>query len=334
VQRDNASPTFTDAAVADLGGRRTTRFLQTCAELVPWDELGRTLAALFPEHERGGRPFWAAGVMAKCVMLQKWFGLSDPQLEEQLRDRISFRRFVGLSFDDATPDETTLVNFRKRLREHGMASTLFEAVVAGLRARGLVVKEGTLVDATIVDAPVGEKVTDPHGPGLERHTHDGCATYTRNHGTLRHGYKAHVATDARGMIVDWLFDTAAPHDSNHIDQLTAGEPTAVYADSAYGDRERRTRLAGKGVLDRIVYKRVRGQKELAPWQKAHNTACSRVRAFVEHPRAWMVKMGYTFARYRGPARNALDFALVAIAYNLKRSFSLPGRPLTPAAKSH
>jgi IS5 family transposase len=209
MQRKNASPTFTDAAVADLGGPRTTRFLQTCAELVPWDELGRTLAPLFPEHdERGGRPFWAAAVMIKCAMLQKWFGLSDPQLEEQLRDRISFRRFVGLSFDDGTPDETTMVNFRKRLREHGMASTLFEAVVTGLRAQGLVVKEGTLVDATIVDAPMGEKATDEHG--LERHTRDGCATYTRNHGTLRHGYKAHIATDARGVIVDWVFASTPP----------------------------------------------------------------------------------------------------------------------------
>jgi IS5 family transposase len=318
MQRNNASPTFADAAVADLGGPRTTRFLQTCAELVPWDELARTLAPLFPEHgEKGGRPFWPAAVMVRCVMLQKWFGLSDPQLEEQLRDRISFRRFVGLSFDDATPDETTVVNFRKRLREHGMASTLFDAVVANLRARGLVVKEGTIVDATIVDAPMGQKAQDPDG--FERHTHDPCATYTKNHGTLRHGYKAHVATDTRGMIIDWVFDTARPHDSNHIDQLAAGEATALYADSAYSDGGRRERLKQRGVLDRIVHKRVRGQEELAPWQKAHNTACSRVRAFVEHPRAWMVKMGYTFARYRGLARNALDFALVAIAYNFKRS---------------
>lgn len=78
----------------------------------------------------------------------------------------------------------------------------------------------------------------------------------------------------------------------------------------------------------IVHKRVRGQEELTPDQRAHNTACSRVRAFVEHPRAWMAKMGYAAARYRGLTRNALDFALTAVAYNLKRSFSLLGRPLT------
>lgn len=328
MQRTNASPTFTDAAVLDLGGPRTSRFLAICQELVPWDQLVQTLAPLFPEHgEKGGRPFWPALVMIKCVLLQKWFGLSDPQLEEQLRDRISFRRFVGLSFDDATPDETTMVNFRNRLREHGMASTLFDSVVAGLRSKGLVLKQGSIVDATIIDAPMGAKRKDEEG--FERHTKDPCATYTKNHGTLRHGYKAHITTDTRGMITDWTFDTARVHDSQHIDQLTANEPTAVYADSAYSSRERRARLKEKGVADRIVHKRVRGQKQLPPEQKTHNTACSKVRAFVEHPRAWMVKMGYTFARYRGLVRNALDFALMAIAFDFKMSFHLQGRPLTP-----
>ena len=327
MQRINAQPTFTDAAVADLGGPRTTTFLQRCEELIDWQALAGSIAHLFPEHPQGGRPFWPAVTMLKCVMLQKWFNLSDPQAEEQLRDRISFRRFVGLSFDDKTPDETTFVTFRQRLREHGCASSLFETVVSNPRAKGLVLKEGTIVDATIIDAPMGQKVRDDDG--FERHTHDPCATYTRNHGTLRHGYKAHIATDTRGMIIDWVFDTARPHDSNHIDQLTESEQTAVYADSAYSSSERRRRLGEKGVTDRIVHKRVRGQEELSPDQKRHNTACSRLRAFVEHPRAWMVKMGYTAARYRGLTRNALDFALMAIAYDLKKSFSLLGHPLTP-----
>jgi IS5 family transposase len=327
MQRVNAQPTFTDAAVADLGGPRTAAFLRRCEELIDWQELAASIAHLFPEHPQGGRPFWPAVTMLRCVMLQKWFNLSDPQAEEQLRDRISFRRFAGLSFDDDTPDETTFVTFRQRLREHGCASSLFETGVSSLRERGLVLKEGTIVDATIVDAPMGQKVKDD--AGLERHTHDRTATYTKNHGTLRHGYKAHLATDTRGMIVDWVFDTAAPHDSNHVDQLTESERTAVYADSAYSSKERRQRLREKGVTDRIVYKRVRGQEQLTARQKAHNTACSKVRAFVEHPRAWMVKMGYTCARYRGLARNALDFALMAIAYDLKKSFSLLGHPLTP-----
>jgi transposase, IS5 family len=326
MERKLAEPTFTDVMIADLGGPRTGDFLARCQELIPWAKLAESIKPLFPEQPLGGRPFWPAEVMLKCVMLQKWYGLSDPQLEEQLRDRISFRRFVGLSMEETTPDETTLVKFRERLREHGCASTIFEAALESLRTRGLVLKQGSIVDATIVDAPQGRKVKQLDGS--ERHTRDRCASYTKNHGTLRHGYKAHVTTDTRGVITDWVFDTASPHDSNHIDQLTATEQTAVYADSAYSSQERRERLKEKKITDRIVHKRVRGQAELSAQQKVHNTACSRVRAFVEHPRAWMVKMGYLATRYRGLARNALDFALLAVAYNFKRSFSLLGRPLS------
>ena len=325
MERKLPEPTFTDLLTAGLGGPRTGEFLARCQDLIPWQQLADSIKHLFPGQPQGGRPFWPAAVMLKCVMLQKWYGLSDPQLEEQLRDRLSFRRFVGLSLDGDTPDETTLVRFRDRLRSAGCGSTLFDAAVASLRERGLVLKEGTIVDATIVDAPQGRRVKE--ADGTERHTRDGCATYTRNHGTLRHGYKAHLATDARGLVTDWVFDTARPHDSKHVDHLTRGEAVAVYADSAYSSRDRRQRLGEGGVLDRIVHKRVRGQKELTPEQKGHNTACSRVRAFVEHPRAWMVKMGYACARYRGLTRNALDFALTAVAYNFKRSFSLLGRPL-------
>jgi len=336
MQRINAEPTFTDASLADLGGPKTTAFLQRCEELIPWEELAGSIRHLFPDHPGAGRPYWPALTMLKCVMLQKWFGLSDPQAEEQLRDRISFRRFVGLSFDDGTPDETTFVNFRKTLREHGCASTLFDKVVAILSDKGLILRQGTIVDATIVDAPMGQKVKadDEQQHGLERHTRDRCATFTRNHGTLRHGYKAHLATDTRGLIVDWVFDTAKAHDSRHIDALTADETLAVYADSAYSSKPRRQRLKDNGITDRIVHKRVRGQSELMPEQKQHNTSCSRVRALVEHPRAWMVRqMGYVAVRYRGLRRNALDFSLTAIAYNFKRSFSLLGRALTPAPKA-
>ena len=178
MERKLAEPTFADAMVADLGGPRTAAFLARCQELVPWADLAGAIKPLFPEQPDGGRPFWPAVVMLKCVMLQKWYGLSDPQLEEQLRDRISFRRFAGLSLgDDATPDETTFVTFRARLRAVGGASVLFDAALASLRAKGLVLKEGTIVDATIVDAPQGRKVKE--ADGTERGTPATAARPTR-----------------------------------------------------------------------------------------------------------------------------------------------------------
>src|SRR6056297_3054217 len=108
----------------------------------------------------GGASNWPVVMMIKCMMLQKWFNLSDPMLEEMLMDRLSFRRFVGLNVDDKTPDETTFVRFRKRLREHGYDRTLFERTLEILTRRGVVLEEGTCVDATIIEAPKGRKRPD------------------------------------------------------------------------------------------------------------------------------------------------------------------------------
>jgi len=113
------------------------------------------------------------------------------------------------------------------------------------------------------------------------------------------------------------------HDSQHIDQLIEGEQRAVFADSAYMDKDRKQRLEADGVFCGIIERRVRGQAELTAAQKAHNRLCASFRAFVEHPFAWMSKAGgFIRTRYRGLARNAQDFAFGAIAYNFERSLSL------------
>jgi IS5 family transposase len=322
MQRKNHPLSLVDAFTADLGGKKTEGFFRRCEELFDFAALAQPLQDLFDQTPGPGRPHWPVELMLRCICLQKWFALSDPQAEELLRDRLSFRRFVGLSLTDSTPDETTLCVFRKRLLDAGKLQPLFENTLAILRAKGVVLNQGTIVDATIIDAPMGRKLPDGS------HTHDPAATYTKNHGTLRHGFKAHLATDVRGIITDYIYDSAKPHDSRHIDQLTQNETRAVYADSAYRDKERTERLLKKSVMAMITSKRVRGQKELTPEQRTMNKACSVVRAMVEHPRAWMHKMGFTTARYRGLTKNAIDFGLMAIAYNLKRSLSLLGKPLT------
>jgi IS5 family transposase len=329
MERQGMGPTLLDGMAADLGGPRTGQFLERVAEVIDFEALAkRVRAEVAPEQPKGGRPFWPVVMMLKCVLLGKWYGLSDAGLEEQLRDRVSFRRFVGLSLSEATPDETTFVNFRKRLREEGHGSTLFDAVLEQLRGKGLVLTEGSLVDATIVEAPRGGKREDGTS------TRDGCASFTRKHGRTYHGYKAHVNVSKDRIVTDYVFDSASTHDSQHIDTLTENERHAVYADSAYMDRKRSERLKSRGVHDGIVERRVRGQAELRPEQKARNAACSKVRALVEHPFAWMKQqMGYGRARYRGLQRNGLDFGLTAMAYNIKRSLSLLGMALTQRAKA-
>jgi transposase, IS5 family len=326
MQRQNKSPALVDGLVADLGGPKSAAFFQRCEELIPWAELAGGLESLFAPTPAGGRPHWPVVLMLKCLLLQKWFGLSDPQLEELLQDRLSFRRFVGLSLTDTVPDHSTLSVFRSRLLAQGKVQELFDKTVAVLGERGLLIKTGTLVDATIIDAPQGHARRDGS------HTRPSGASYTKNHGTLRHGYKAHIATDRRGLIKNFVYDTAKVHDSRHFDELIEGETDRVWADSAYRDDQKEADLAARGVKALITHKRVRGQARLGPVQKAYNRACSAVRAIVEHPRAWMSKMGYTVARYRTLTKNALDFGLLAVAYNWKRSFSLAGHRLSVPRK--
>lgn len=318
MERRMNEPTFADAATLDLGCPRTSDFFDRCERCIPWQALADAVGDVFVDDPgQGGRPHYPVVMLLKCLMIAKWFGLSDPALEGMLRDRLSFRRFVGLGLSDETPGETTFVGFRRRLREAGHATTLFDQALAHLREQGLVLQEGTLVDATIIEAPKGRTTDDGLG-----HTKDNAASFTKKHGRTYHGYKAHVATDARGIVTDYVFDTAKVHDSQHIDQLIEGEAKAVYADSAYMDKDRKARLEGDDVFCGIVERRVRGQDELTAEQVKHNRACAAVRAIVEHPFAWMKGMGHRAARYRGLTRNAFDFACMAVAYNFKRSFSL------------
>lgn len=319
MERINRPATFLDHALSDLGGRRIRHLLERLDEVVPWKRLAAPIRAL-PEYQpnpRGGRPAWPAETMLKCLMLAKWFNLSDPALEEQLLDRLSFRRFVGLSFEDATPDETSFVNFRDRLREARLDEKLFQAVVKYLTRHGVLVREGTIVDATIIEQSTGR----PRQDGTS--TRDEDASFTRKHGRTYHGYKGHVAVDRSGIVTDYRFTTAREHDSRRFDELTRRERTAVLGDTAYDDRTRRARLQRRGVIDGILYKRVRGQGALYDWQRRWNRVMSSVRAKAEHALA-MVKHRLDFkrCRYRGLRRNGMDFALTVMAANLRRGASM------------
>jgi len=316
--RKNESSGFVDAVMADLGGPRSATLLARLDAATPWEKIAAPIRALPEYNNKGaGHPPWCPVLMLKCLMLAKWNNLSDPGLEDALKDRISFRKFVGLSFTDKTPDETTFVKFRARLREAGIHDAIFAAVVTHIESKGLLVKQGTMVDATIIEAPRGR----PRPDGTT--TRDQDASFTAKHGVPHHGYKGHIAADLSGIVTDYRFGTAKEHDSNHIDDLTMHEEKLVLADSAYSKEERRAELRSRGVIDGIIYKRNRGQTHLHAWQERWNAIVARGRARVEHPTAMMKQqLGYRRVRYRGRARNEFDFALTLAACNIKRSLSL------------
>lgn len=320
MERINRDSTFVDAMTADLGGPRTSGLLQKLASAIDWGRVAQVVREL-PEyqHTGAGRRPWDAALMVKCMMLQRWFNLSDPQLEEQLRDRLSFRRFVGLSLEDATPDETTFVIFRRRLRESSLEEAIFSQVLGQLQEQGMLVKGGTIVDATLIEQSRGHRREDGSS------TRDPQASYTSKNGRPHHGYKAHIACDLGGLITDCRLTTAKVHDSKLIDDLTRDEKTAVLADSAYSDETRRTNLQERGVIDGICHRRVRGQKKLHAWQERWNRLVSRLRALGEHPLAFLKHhMGWRRVRYRGERRNFGDLWLRCAAYNIKWSLSLGG----------
>ena len=317
-QRKNNGPMLVDQFFAELGGARTQKLLDRLDRLIPWEQLAGPIEALYRNDAgRGGRPNVPVVMMLKCILLQKWFNLSDPGLEEAIDDRISFRRFLGLATTDDGVDETTLVKFRKRLRDAGVMAQLFDTATDYLTRQGLILQQGTMVDATIIEAPKGRTTKDGLGS-----TKDKTASFTKKHGRTYHGYKAHIATDGNGMIKDFIFDTAKVHDSKHIDALIEGETQEVFADSAYMNQQRKQDLESRGVFCGIIERRGRGQAQLTGAQKAHNRLCATFRAAVEHPFAWIKAMGHRRVRYRGARRNAEDFGFMAMAYNFKRSLSL------------
>jgi len=319
AERINADLGLIDGLTADLGGPRTGALLDKLARAIDWDALAAPVRQL-PEYNNGrGRKPWCAVMMIKGLMLAKWFNLSDPQLEECLQDRLSFRRFLGLSLTDNTPDETTFVVFRRRLREAGLHEVIFEHVVAQLDERGLLVHDGTAVDATIIEQSRGVRPGDPEGGG----SRDADAGFTRKNGRTSFGYKGHAAADRSGIVVRCAMTPANEHDGHVFDELTEHEHKAVFADALYDSGARRASLRERGVIDGIVYRRKRNQRELRPWQSRWNTLVAPMRSVVEHSFATLKQqMGMRRVRYRGLERNAFDFTMSMAAANIRRSLAL------------
>ena len=327
MERINAAPTFVDLMLAGLGGPKATEFFDRCLAAIPFDELADSVADVFMDPTPdGGRPHWPVVTLVKILFLQKVFGLSDLMAEEMLRDRISFRRFVGLSFEDHTPDYSTLSTFRRRLREQGHGSTLFDKALEILRSRGLVLNNGTLIDASIMEAPLGTKREDGSS------TADPCASKTVKHGRPYHGYRVHTATDRNGIVLDYVYDTASVSEHDHFDHLARNEQKLVVADSGCRSRERVERYREKGVTPALCHRRVKGQKQLTPEQRRLNRLIAPIRAFVEHPFGWIKqRLNQGRVRYRGLVRNAQDFALSAMAWNLCRTLPPKSAPAAAVA---
>jgi IS5 family transposase len=295
----------------DLGHNRR---LEKIAQVFDWSAIERLVSGVY--SARRGRPSWPPLMMFKALLLQQWYGLSDPALEEALGDRLSFRRFVGLGLDEGSPDHSVISRFRKALREAELDQELFEEVERQLDARGLLVKSGTLMDATLVEAAVKK----PGSPAGSKSPTDPEADWTRKGGKSYFGYKAHVGVDEGGLIRRAELTSAKTSDSETADALVCGDERAVYADKAYELKERRQRLKAAGIKDRIMHRSHKHQAQLPHWQAVRNQLISPIRSAVERVFGTFKRSyGYRRVRYRGLRANLLQLRLLCIAFNMRKA---------------
>lgn len=296
--------------------------LERIARLIDWAPVEALVRRVRPGTT--GRPPYRALVMVKALLLQQWYGLSDPGLEEALLDRVSFRRFCGLTLEEATPDETTLCRFRLALAQAGLGETLFAEVARQLDAAGYLVKSGTLIDASLVASAVRRPRDGSTPKGEEsRSAQDPDANWTRTGKSrqLFFGYKMHLGVDqGSGLIRSRMLTPAKVYESEVADALVLGDEAAVYADKAYEKRSRRQALRARGIKDRIQHRRTRVQPQLPHWQTVRNRLIGRVRTAIERTFSRLKTGPYGLARmrYRGLQRCGLHLDLAAIAYNLRR----------------
>ena len=251
----------------------------------------------------------------KALVLQHLYGLSDPEMEEMLYDRISFRAFCSLGLSDAIPDETTLCRFRGALA--GKTESLFRLALQDIEQAGLKHKSGTIVDATVIQSAVKNPVGGAINPN------DPQAGWTKKAGTYIYGYKAHVAWDTETSLVTAVDVTGAEvHDSNVFESLLDGETSVVYADKAYGTKARRQKLKDAHIEDKIMFKGVRS-KDHPDWQRQLNKIWGKTRCRIEKIFGyWKQSMNMRRCRYRGEDKVRDHLNLVAMAYNLFRASNI------------
>jgi len=315
MRRDLRQVSFADGLVNQRAGRN--EWLGEIDRLIDWPAVHMLLEPIYGSDE--GRPSYPVLTLVKLLLLQQWYGLSDPGLEEAVDDRLSFRRFAGLPLDEGVPDHSTVWRFRQNLAKAGLGEALFDEINRQLDARGLMIRRGTLIDATIVKAAVAPPPAK-EGTVSER---DPEASWTTKNGKSTFGYKAHIAVDeGSNLIRDAILTGADLHDSQAIRTLIQGDEAAVYADKAYGSKALREELAAAGIADRIMYKAARNTP-LTNWQTWFNRSVSPIRSGVERGFATMKRhYGFRQVRYIGLARNATALHLMCTAINLRRALVL------------
>ena len=285
--------------------RKTTRrerFLAELERITPWSELLAALAPFYPKGEGRGRPPIGLERMLRMYIVQQSLGLSDEGIEDALYDSQAIRQFVGLDLGrESAPDATTLLKFRHLLEAHKLTETIFATIKAHLASQGLMLREGTIVDATIIAAPSSTK--------NQKGERDPEMHQAKKGNQWHFGMKAHIGIDADSGLVHTVIGTAANvNDVTQANALLHGEETEAFGDAGYQGAEKRPDATGKArwnVAMRPGKRRAldKSQKSTGLIEQLEKLKAS-IRAKVEHPfRVIKRQFGFTKVRYRGLAKN-------------------------------
>ncbi|MBW3760699.1 IS5 family transposase [Aeromonas jandaei] len=284
--------------------------------LLPWTIMLEVIEPVYPKAGNGRRPY-PLDIMLRIHCVQQWYSLSDGAMEDALYEIASMRLFAKLSLDQAIPDRTTIMNFRHLLEQHRLARQLFDAVNQWLSDAGIMMKQGTLVDATLIEAPCSTK--------NKRGERDGEMHQTKKGNQWYFGMKAHIDVDAKSGLTHSLETTAAnEHDPNQVGNLLHGEEAFVFADAGYQGAENREELADVKVQWAIAMRPGR-LKELKKHPRKNKAVIaferlkSSIRAKVEHPfRIIKRQFGFVKARFKGLRKNDNQLAMLFTLANLFR----------------
>lgn len=307
---------------------RREKFLSEMEQVIPWSILVNLIDPVYPKAGNGRRPY-PLKAMLKVHLMQNWFGLSDPAMEEALYEIASMRQFAGLSLTRPIPDETTILNFRRLLEKYELAPEILSRVNGYLSRKGLMLKRGTIVDATIISAPSSTKNAQGERDPEMHQTKKGQQWFF--------GMKAHIGVDADSGLVHTVTTTAANEaDVNEAEYLLHGKETVAHGDAGYVGADQRA--ARKGLKWHIARKRgaVKAMpegREKRAVQKEERRKAS-VRARVEHPfRVMKCQFGYVKVRFKGLAKNTAQvvtlFALSNLWMARKRLLAMTGELRPP-----
>jgi IS5 family transposase len=297
---------------------RRERFLAEMDAVIPWSRLLGLIEPHYPKAGNGTQPK-PMEQMLRIYFMQNWFNLSDPQAEDSLYDIESMRRFAGLELaEDAIPDESTILRFRHLLEKHQLTAQIFAEIRTLLEEKRLLLRSGTIVDATIIAAPPSTKnAAEARDPEMHQ---------TKKGKDWHFGMKAHVGTDRRGIVHSLSTTAANVSDISQLPKLLHGQEKEVFGDQAYWSEFHRQCAEASGIRYRIN-RRGHHTKPLTDYQRFINRCRSATRARGEHAfnvvkRLW----GFTKVRYRGLAKNT---ARLFTAFALANLYMLRRRLISP-----